>query len=166
VKNKCYQRVTLEGPTELVTRLYRNAIQKWRFCDTVAPIPLSEVHNEIKWRRENWGTPFDVSGVKSICSSWPDGVKGYEEKERSSFTFECWTAESPPEPVWDALLKMGFTVSADYYDECGNFEGSYRDGVTDEWLPGYGHFEGTCGQCDETGEKGTTCRSCGRGVFV
>ena len=106
-----------------------------------------------------------MTAVEIVSASWPDGVKGYEEKERSLLTFKCWTAWWPPVPVWNALLKIGFNVSADYYDECGNFEGSYRDGVTDEWLPGYGHFEGTCGQCDETGEKGTTCRSCGRGVF-
>lgn len=159
--NHCYQTVDIEGPTGLVKNLYRSLKDEGRFCDAIIPMPLSESGDWYEWHCKQWGTKWDVVEPEVISASWPDGVRGYKEKERSSFKFRCWTAWGPPTPVWDALLKLGFTVSADYIDECGNFEGTYKDGVTDEWIPEY---LGTCGDCEEQGEKGTTCRSCGRGI--
>jgi hypothetical protein len=37
----------------------------------------------------------------------------------ASFSFNCWTAWSPPVPVWNTLVNMGISVDADYQDEGG-----------------------------------------------
>lgn len=120
--NHCYQTVMLEGPTELVKNLHRSLEDEGRFCDAVIPMPLSESEDWYDWRCKKWGTKWDVVEPEVISASWPDG-------ERSSFKFRCWTPWSPPVPVWDALLKLGFNVSADYFDECNNLEGLYHNGA-------------------------------------
>jgi hypothetical protein len=109
----------LEGPTDLVKNLHRSLKNDERFCDAVIP----------QGEPTDWGTKWDVMDSEVISASWLDEVTGYKERERSSFTFKCWTPWSPPVPVWNALYKLGFNVSADYFDECDNFEGHYYNGV-------------------------------------
>ena len=44
---------------------------------------------------------------------------------RATIAFKCWTAWSPPVPVWDRLTGLGFDISASYVDEGGMFKGAY-----------------------------------------
>ena len=53
------------------------------------------------------------------------------------FTFNCWTAWSPPIPVWEKLHSMGVSVDADYQDEGGMFEGTWLNGTGESWEPEY-----------------------------
>ena len=81
------------------------------------------------WRVENWGTKWDVADVQMTN---PLMIHG---EGKSSFSFNCWTAWSPPIPVWDKLVEMGLSVDADYQDEGFNFEGTYLNGEDKCWEP-------------------------------
>ena len=76
----------------------------------------------------NWGTKGDVVDVQL--------TKYIEDDEdKSSFSFNCWTAWSPPIPVWDKLHELGVRINATYQDEGGMFEGQYINGENCSWEP-------------------------------
>jgi len=83
-----------------------------------------------EWRNENWGTKWDVCAVEMgdiRLKLWNPPAAEIE--------FQCWTAWAPPIPIWDRLVDLGCKVEADYQDEGGMFEGTYRDGLDECWVP-------------------------------
>jgi len=95
-----------------------------------------EVEGWYDWRVTNWGTKWDVVDVDI---TQPLTIHDDEDQEPSSmnasFSFNCWTAWSPPIPVWDKLHEMGISVDADYQDEGMYFEGRYVNGEDECWEP-------------------------------
>ncbi len=75
--------------------------------------------NWYDWRNENWMTKWDICQAEIIEE--PQEIDHYPMPTKC-FTFRCWTAWSPPIPVWDRLHEMGFDISTDYEDEGGMFE--------------------------------------------
>ena len=158
--NHCYQQVHIYGPRFLVKELYdglteggydphtSNYAVNPRFCQLVKPMPFEqwlapktrcegfEVEGWYDWRVTNWGTKWDVVDVEI---TQPLTVHDDEDVEpfsrNASFSFNCWTAWSPPVPVWDKLYEMGISVDADYQDEGMNFEGTYLNGDDKCWEP-------------------------------
>ena len=132
--NHCEQVVAILGPRHVVTNLYEwvsvHGTEAKRFCDVVSPMPLSEAGNWFDWRIINWGTKWDVQDVK-VKHDLQIETNG----EQASFTFQCWTAWTPPVPVWDRLVQdFECVVAADYRDEYGSFEGEYN--CSDKcWFP-------------------------------
>jgi hypothetical protein len=119
-----------------------------QFCQLIKPMPFEqwlapkakwngyEVSGWYDWRLENWGTKWDVMEVAITQPlTLHDDEDAAPESMNASFTFNCWTAWSPPIPVWDALVNMGISVDADYQDEMGNFEGTYLNGSNKTWEP-------------------------------
>lgn len=137
--NHCYQTVHIEGPRELVVVLFLHLTEQHRFCDAVSPTPF-ELYALTKpcvpdmltdwytWRVENWGTKWDVCDVEI-----DNAIEVFADDTQARFSFRCWTAWSPPTPIWDKLHNMGIAVVADYVDECGSFKGSYEDGLNHSW---------------------------------
>jgi hypothetical protein len=82
-----------------------------------------------EWRNEHWGTKWDVCNVENVQFISPD------EYTRSVLKFKCWTAWSPPIPIWDRLVDLGCKVSAEYEDEGWMFKGIYKDGLDECWAP-------------------------------
>ena len=74
------------------------------------------------WRLENWGTKWDV--YETHCT----------RMDASTLVLNFYTAWSPPIPVFDKLVDMGFEVTARYLDEGWMFIGEYTDG--DDWCTG------------------------------
>jgi len=134
--NHCYQSVYIKGPSALVYELYHNLNSKEpRFCDAVLPIPFAKSTGMVgyDWRVENWGTKWDVAEVEIMEELLMSDEEGPEEV--AWFSFKCWTAWSPPIPVWDQLHALGIDVEADYEDEGEMFAGEYQYGVDVSWEP-------------------------------
>ena len=77
----------------------------------------------------NWGTKWDVVDVQFTQSllivTTMTRTLHLCSNRNASFSFNCWTAWSPPIPVWDVLVEHGFqSVDADYQDEGMGFEGT------------------------------------------
>ena len=146
--NHCYQSVYLAGDPKEIDRLYE-AVKEQKFLNAVIPEPSNMFHgalgeeerkmceaqdrpNWYDWRNENWMTKWDICQAEIIEE--PQEIDHYPMPTKC-FTFRCWTAWSPPIPVWDRLHEMGFDISTDYEDEGGMFEGEYQNGEDKCWRP-------------------------------
>ena len=146
--NHCYQSVYLAGDPKEIDRLYE-AVKEEKFLNAVIPEPSNIFHgalgeeerkmceaqgrpNWYDWRNENWMTKWDICQAEIIEE--PQEIDHYPMPTKC-FTFRCWTAWSPPIPVWDRLHEMGFDISTDYEDEGGMFEGEYQNGEDKCWRP-------------------------------
>mgnify|MGYP003664191519 FL=1 len=146
--NHCDQTVTIHGPRALVSQLHDSLdlpdVGDRRFCDLISPMPFEMwVAPEVtmpkpfeitmpawrEWRDEHWGTKWDVCGVENVHYETP------QWSSEPKLTFKCWTAWSPPIPVWDRLVDLGCRVSAEYEDEGWMFKGTYEDGLDQCWEP-------------------------------
>jgi len=137
--NHCYQQVTIKGPRALISQIEDNLkLEESRFCDLISPMPFEmwiapdqgSLGAWYEWRNENWGTKWDVCSVEvEIADS------SLNRPDRRTLEFKCWTAWAPPIPIWDRLVDLGCKVEADYQDEGGMFEGTYRDGLDECWVP-------------------------------
>lgn len=150
--NHCYQQVHVYGPRAVVQDLYDHlSKEEPQFCQLIKPMPFEqwlaprtrsqngyEIAGWYDWRVNNWGTKWDVVDVEITQSlllhdDEPDANDPWTMN--ASFSFNCWTAWSPPIPVWDVLVGMGLSVDADYQDEGMNFEGTYLNGEDKCWEP-------------------------------
>ena len=143
--NHCEQQVTITGPRALISQIEDNLkCKEARFCDLIAPMPFEIwVEADVKitkpvnttlpswyeWRNENWGTKWDV------CEVEMGDFRLTAQQNRWEIEFRCWTAWAPPIPIWDRLVDLGCKVDADYQDEGGMFEGTYKDGLDECWVP-------------------------------
>lgn len=151
--NHCYQGVYLAGNPKEIDRLYE-AVKEQKFLNAVIPEPSNMFHgalgneerkmceaedrpNWYDWHNENWNTKWDICAPEIIEEPTVEGDIKY-------FSFRCWTAWSPPTPVWDRLHEMGIDIHADYQDEGGMFEGEYINGVDRSWEPEFEEEEATC----------------------
>ena len=148
--NHCYQQVHIHGPRFLVKELYDAVSDKGnpQFCQLICPMPFEQwlaprtkwqgfdVEGWYDWRVTNWGTKWDVVDVEMTQSLLLHDDEDTDPSNMSaSFSFNCWTAWSPPVPVWDKLVEMGLSVDADYQDEGMMFEGTYLNGEDKCWEP-------------------------------
>ena len=134
--NHCYQTVDIKGDVILVNELCYALTDQDRFCDFVLPMPI-EMREKGKWhdwRKKNWGTKWDLSDVEIIETDGINIGRAYsnEANRWAGFSFKCWTAWSPPIPVWEKLTKLNICVTAYYFDEGGFFCGIYEDGEVTE----------------------------------
>jgi len=141
--NHCDQQVTITGPRALISQIEDNlklggaSRKDARFCDLIAPMPFEmwvapdqgNVGAWYEWRNENWGTKWDV------CEVEIETARTEMSPDKRTLEFRCWTAWAPPIPIWDRLVDLGCKVDADYQDEGGMFEGTYRDGLDECWVP-------------------------------
>ena len=143
--NHCYQTVYIKGPRAMVQELYFNLYgEEPRFCDVVVPMPLHEAGNSYEWCNANWETKWDVKDVEIMEELLMSDEEGPEQI--AWFAFKCWTAWSPPIPVWDQLHALGIDVESDYEDEGGMFAGEYQYGEGDCWVP---EAEDWCQACED-----------------
>jgi hypothetical protein len=137
--NHCYQSVWIKGPRAVVRHLFDQLTQHDRFCDVVVPMSLEpwlvedsfDEHGWYGWRHRHWGTKWDVCET-NICEPYADCAT---DEGHGSFSFNCWTAWSPPIPVWERLVALGCEVHTDYEDEGGMFEGTWVNGDDQCWEP-------------------------------
>ena len=136
--NHCDQQVTITGPRALISQIEENLMHsEARFCDLIAPMPFEmwvapdqgNVGAWYEWRNENWGTKWDVCEVEMV------DLRLIGDGTTKEIEFICWTAWAPPIPIWDRLVDLGCKVEADYQDEGGMFEGTYKDGLDECWVP-------------------------------
>jgi len=137
--NHCDQQVTITGPRALISQIHGGLkSEEGRFCDLISPMPFEMwiapdqggLGAWYEWRNENWGTKWDVCAVEMgdiRLKLWNPPAAEIE--------FQCWTAWAPPIPIWDRLVDLGCKVEADYQDEGGMFEGTYKDGLDECWVP-------------------------------
>jgi hypothetical protein len=149
--NHCYQQVHIYGLRNKVRELYEHLLvgDHPEFFNLISPMP-EEVNDApptrevggyelpawYAWRVKNWGSKWDVAEVEITQPLMlHDDEDVSPESMNASFTFNCWTAWSPPIPIWDKLVEMGLSVDADYQDEGGCFEGTYLNGEDKCWEP-------------------------------
>ncbi len=149
--NHCYQQVEIYGPRTKVQELYEYLLVNDHPELFQHLIPMPEEVNDAPptrehggyelpawyaWRVKNWGTKWDVADVQLTNPlTLHDDEDVLPESANASFSFNCWTAWSPPVPVWDKLVEMGLSVDADYQDEGMGFEGRYVNGEDKCWEP-------------------------------
>jgi len=136
--NHCEQQVTITGPRALISQIEDNLkCEESRFCDLISPMPFEmwiapdqgSFGAWYEWRNENWGTKWDVCAVEM------GDLRLIGDGTTKEIEFRCWTAWAPPIPIWDRLVDLGCKVEADYQDEGGMFEGTYKDGLDECWVP-------------------------------
>ena len=74
------------------------------------------------WRLDNWGTKWDI--YDAHC----------DRIDANTLQLYFNTAWSPPMPIYDKLVDMGFEVTARYLDEGWGYIGEYVSG--DDWCIG------------------------------
>ena len=99
-------------------------------CQTLIPMDEALLDNDAHaddgwytWRLQNWGTKWDVYNTQ--CTRF----------DANTLQLYFYTAWSPPMPIYDKLVDMGFEVTARYLDEGWGYIGEYVDGndwCTDE----------------------------------
>ena len=72
-----------------------------------------------EWRLDNWGTKWDVYNVHMT------------RMDDNTLVMSFDTAWSPPIPVFDKMVDMGYEINARYLDEGWGYIGEYTDG--DDW---------------------------------
>ena len=72
-----------------------------------------------EWRLDNWGTKWDI--YETHCT----------RIDANTLSMTFYTAWSPPIPVFDKLVDMGFEVNARYLDEGWMYIGEYDNG--EDW---------------------------------
>lgn len=130
--NHCYQSVEIRGPRNLVQYIYHQLIHHDRFCDAVIPLPIEHALESYSWCCDNWGTKWDVVDAQ-VTNKIND--LGVERDGDMWFSFQCWTAWSPPIPVWERLVALGLEVDAEYEDEGMMFAGHWSNGDDQCWEP-------------------------------
>ena len=152
--NHCDQQVRLRGPRNLIKEIYEHLKKaEPMFCQLIKPMPFEMfVKPRVKrlieplkaqtsvpawydWRSENWGTKWEVCGVQFTEKKLTDLGDPLEDDCEAEFGFHCWTAWGPPLPVWNALVDLGISVTANYQDEGGLFAGRYVNGDDESWEP-------------------------------
>ena len=95
-------------------------------CQTLIPMDEALLDNDAHaddgwytWRLQNWGTKWDV--YESHCTRF----------DANTLQLYFYTAWSPPMPIYDKLVDMGFEVTARYLDEGWGYIGEYVNG--DDW---------------------------------
>jgi len=95
-------------------------------CQTLIPMDEALLDNDAHagdgwytWRLQNWGTKWDV--YESHCTRF----------DANTLQLYFYTAWSPPMPIYDKLVDMGFEVTARYLDEGWGYIGEYVSG--DDW---------------------------------
>ena len=98
-------------------------------CQTLIPMDEALLDNDAHagdgwytWRLQNWGTKWDV--YESHCTRF----------DANTLQLYFYTAWSPPMPIYDKLVDMGFEVTARYLDEGWGYIGEYVNG--DDWCIG------------------------------
>ena len=89
-------------------------------CNHLIPEPRDDAGEPTSgwydWRLENWGTKWDVYET------------GCDRIDANTLQLYFYTAWSPPFPVFDKLVDMGFEVTARYLDEGWGYIGEYTGG--------------------------------------
>ena len=92
-------------------------------CHHLIPEPLDDngvsAEGWYDWRCDNWGTKWDIYNTQ--CSRMDD----------NTLVMSFNTAWSPPIPIFDKLVDMGFEVDARYLDEGWMYIGEYVNG--EDW---------------------------------
>ena len=91
-------------------------------CQTLIPMPkeLEGTHapndtpNWYDWCVDNWGTKWDI--YDATC----------DRMDANTLVLDFYTAWSPPFPIYDKLVGMGFEVNARYLDEGWMYIGEYN----------------------------------------
>ena len=95
-------------------------------CNYLIPEPRDDAGEPMSgwydWRLEHWGTKWGI--YNATC----------ERMDANTLVLSFDTAWSPPIPVFDKLVEMGFEVSARYLDEGWLYVGEYIDGY--DWSTG------------------------------
>jgi hypothetical protein len=96
-------------------------------CNYLVPEPRDDAGEPTSgwydWRLEHWGTKWDI--YNATC----------DRMDANTLQLYFYTAWSPPMPIYDKLVDMGFEVTARYLDEGWGYIGEYVDGndwCTDE----------------------------------
>jgi len=88
----------------------------------IIPMPPEEeiASGWYDWRLDNWGTKWDI--YETHCN----------RIDANTLSMTFYTAWSPPIPVFDKLVDMGFEVNARYLDEGWMYIGEYDNG--EDWM--------------------------------
>lgn len=122
--NWVLQKVVIKGNARRLQTLYAG-LRKGEFCNVVLPMPFEHATSLDEgwdhWTIGNWGTKWDVGDIDEL------NIKT-ENHEAVRLSFVCNTANTPPLPVWDYLVRLGMRVSAAYADPDMDLYGFYEDG--------------------------------------
>ena len=100
-------------------------------CHHLIPEPRDDENEPTsgwyEWRLDNWGTKWDV--YETHCT----------RIDANTLNLNFYTAWSPPIPVFDKLVDMGFEINARYLDEGWGYIGEYTGGFAHKMESGDWH---------------------------
>lgn len=73
------------------------------------------------WRIENWGTKWEPSSIE------------LERMDENTLFVRFDSAWTPPIPLYNAALKLGWKIEASYHESGMGFEGEYENGIDKCW---------------------------------
>ncbi len=93
-------------------------------CNHLIPEPRDDAGEPTSgwydWRLDNWGTKWDIYDAN--CT----------RMDANTLVLSFLSAWSPPIPVFDKLVDMGFEVNARYLDEGWMYIGEYDN--SEDWM--------------------------------
>ena len=93
-------------------------------CNHLIPEPRDDTGEPTSgwydWRLDNWGTKWDIYDAN--CT----------RMDANTLVLSFLSAWSPPIPVFDKLVDMGFEVNARYLDEGWMYIGEYDN--SEDWM--------------------------------
>jgi hypothetical protein len=158
--NWCDTVLTIEGDVNLVSQINEHAENYYKdnssdtFFGSFIPRPVSEDSNWYDWNLDNWGTKWDA------CNMNPPAFTDHGDGT-AELVLIFDTAWSPAMPIFQHLLELGLSVTAEYEDEGLIFAGRFENGDDIS----YDIVECEC--IDEGGCPDSDCEKCyGNGLII
>lgn len=130
--NYCDNTVEITGSKKDTAALKKFIGDKLYFKKLV-PVP-KKYKDDVDWYNEHWGTKWEIEDG-NFNALWKEKI----------VTMFFWTAWSPPEGIYKALVKKFPNLKIRWhYSEGGNsFSGNFETGEE------FGYPDCECGKCDE-----------------
>lgn len=127
--NWCLNNLTIEHTDSAMVDKFVKAYNKGNLCNEFIPMPEGYLENGqwYDWCISNWGTKWDVGADEGTEKEEMYARKASRVGNRVFCSFD--SAWSPPTPLYDKLVELGYIVEATYFEPGMCFCGIYEDGM-------------------------------------
>lgn len=137
--NWCLNKLTVSHDDQNLVDKFIREYDAGRVCQVFVPEPENIGDDELHgWRVSNWGTKWDIGADIGSDIEEQYGDRSYVNQDGSvSCSFN--SAWSPPVGLYNALVDLGFSVNATYFEPGMSYCGVYTEGYDD--MTEYGHHD-------------------------
>lgn len=126
--NWCLNKLTVQHDDPSMIQRFIKAYNAGKTCNEFIPVPEGYYENGqwYDWCVDNWGTKWDVGADEGTEKEEQYGLKGTVVGNQVCCSFD--SAWSPPIPLYDKLIELGYKVEATYFEPGMSYCGIYEDG--------------------------------------